>query len=144
MPFPINELNGQRLWSEASALFSVRLEMLLCFTRCATSLLGEVWLEAKIAYVARSWADHVFIGKNKDFVMAFCFLSRPVLSDGFAWLCSHSYYSWALAAPMVLSLQVFQKSLPKVSCCSPEMSAAHSALRIHVCMSLNWVLFSFT
>lgn len=53
MPFHINELNGQRLWSEASALFSVRLEMLLYFTR-ATSLLGEVWLEAKIAYVARS------------------------------------------------------------------------------------------
>ena len=76
--------------------------------------------------------------------MAFCFLSRPVLSDGLAWLCSHSYYSWALAAPMVLSLQVFQKSLPKVSCCSPEMSAAHGALRLHVCMSLNWVLFSFT
>ena len=33
--------------------FQVRLEMLLCFTRCATSLPGEVWLEAKIAYVAR-------------------------------------------------------------------------------------------
>ena len=45
---------------------------------------------------------------------------------------------WALAAPMVLSLQVFQKSLPKVSCCSPEMSAAHSALRICVCMSVNF------
>lgn len=24
------------------------------------------------------------------------------------------YYNWALAAPMILSLQVFQKSLPQV------------------------------
>ena len=39
---------------EAPASFPLRLKILLCFTRCATSLLGEVWLEAKIAYVARN------------------------------------------------------------------------------------------
>lgn len=38
----------------------------------------------------------------------------PVLCDGLARFYSHSYYNWALAAPMILSLQVFQKSLPKV------------------------------
>ena len=95
------------------------------------------------------WQDTELITSSLERIrtLLLAFL-RPVppsaLSDSRAWLCSHSYYSWALAAPMVLSLQVFQKSLPKVSCCSPEMSVAHSTLRIRVCMSLNWVLFRFT
>ncbi len=29
----------------------------------------------------------------------------------------HSYYNWAVAAPMVLSMTTFQKSLPKVFNC---------------------------
>lgn len=50
------------------------------------------------------------------------------------------YYNWALAAPMILSLQVFQKSLPKVN----EMYASLKILYVVIHLSFYSVFFSYT
>lgn len=47
------------------------------------------------------------------------------------------YYNWALAAPMILSLQVFQKSLPKVN----EMYASLKILYVVIHLSFYPVFF---
>lgn len=49
------------------------------------------------------------------------------------------YYNWALAAPMILSLQVFQKSLPKVN----ETYTSSKILHVVIHFSFYSVFFFF-
>uniref|UniRef100_A0A9J7XMV0 phosphatidate phosphatase n=1 Tax=Cyprinus carpio carpio TaxID=630221 RepID=A0A9J7XMV0_CYPCA len=120
-----------RLDPEVAALYFPKSEWLYLLTRLSPQSLGSANADSGTEYLSDSTTDSL------DVTMSLCgrgdisqiskekfmehlvkyqdFVNNPgIVEDPNLVICINSkYYNWAVAAPMILSVQAFQKTLPK-------------------------------